>query len=96
MWNLEKWYRCTYLQSRDSDRDVRNRCMDAKGKRGRIDCEIGIDSYTPLCRQLITNENRLRSTGNSYSVFCGDINGKEIQGRGGDLLCCTAETNITL
>ena len=67
-----------------------------RGKGGGMEWEIRINLYTPLCRQLITNENRLRSTGNSYSVFCGNINGKEIQGRGADLLCCTAETNITL
>ena len=36
-----------------------------------------------------------------YSVLCGDLNGKEIQGRGNicthvaDSLCCTAETNTT-
>ena len=37
-----------------------------------------------------------------YSVFCGDLNGKEIQ-KGGDIctcitdpLCCTIETNTTL
>ena len=37
-----------------------------------------------------------------YSVICGDLNGKEIQGRGDvcihadDSLCCIAETNTTL
>ena len=38
----------------------------------------------------------------TLSVLCGNLNGKEIQGRGGicihvaDSLCCTAETNTTL
>ena len=37
-----------------------------------------------------------------YTVLCGDLNGKEIQKRGGicvhiaDSLCCTVETNRTL
>ena len=31
MWNLEKWYRWTYLQSRDRDTEVENKCMDTKG-----------------------------------------------------------------
>ena len=37
-----------------------------------------------------------------YAVLCGDLNGKEIQKRGGicvhiaDSLCCTVETNRTL
>ena len=36
------------------------------------------------------------------TLLCGDLNGKEIQGRGdicihvADALCCTAETNTTL
>ena len=34
MWNLEKWYRLTYLQSRNRDKDVENKHMDTKvGKR---------------------------------------------------------------
>ena len=34
MWNLEKWYRLSYLQSRNGDRDVENKCMDTKGGKG--------------------------------------------------------------
>ena len=30
MWNLEKWYRWTYLQNRNRDLDVENKCMDTK------------------------------------------------------------------
>ena len=30
MWNLEKWYRWTYLQSWKRDTEVENKCMDAK------------------------------------------------------------------
>ena len=62
--------------------------------------EIGIDIYTLLCIKQITNENRLYSTGKS-SVFCGELNGKEIQKRRGicihiaDSLRCAAKTNTT-
>ena len=28
MWNLEKWYRCNYLQDRNRDSDVENRCVN--------------------------------------------------------------------
>ena len=31
MWNLEKQYRWTYVQSRDEDTDVENGCMDIDG-----------------------------------------------------------------
>ena len=34
MWNLEKGYRWTYLQSRSRHTDVENKCMDIKRGRG--------------------------------------------------------------
>ena len=36
MWNLEKWYRCSYLQSRNRDTDVENKCMDTNAERGGV------------------------------------------------------------
>ena len=36
-----------------------------RGKRGGINCEIGIDAYTPLYLKWITNKDLLYSTGNS-------------------------------
>ena len=61
------------------DTDIKNKCMDAKWGRGRMNLEIVIDIYTPsmLCIKQITCENLLYSSGN-----CGDPNGKEIQKRG--------------
>ena len=64
----EKWYRCTYLQSRTRDTDRENKCMDTKGgKRGRVNWKIGIDIYTLLilCIKQITDKNLPQSTGNS-------------------------------
>ena len=50
MWNLEKWCRLTYLQSRNRDTDVENKLMDTKvGRGGRMNWEIGIDIYALLC-----------------------------------------------
>ena len=40
MWNLEKWYRWTYLQSRNRDTDVEKKRMDTKGEEGMWD-ELG-------------------------------------------------------
>ena len=34
MWNLEEWYRRSYLQNRSRDTDVENKRMDTKGERG--------------------------------------------------------------
>ena len=49
MWNLEKWYRWTYLQGRNRDVDVENRHVDM-GRRGDgMNCEIRIDIYTLPC-----------------------------------------------
>ena len=46
-WNLEKWYRRTYLQSRNRDIDVENKCMDTKErKKGWEELGVGIDVYT--------------------------------------------------
>ena len=33
MWHIEKWYRWTYLQSRDRDIDVDKQLLDTKGVR---------------------------------------------------------------
>ena len=35
MWNLEKWYRWTCLQGRNTDTDVENKRMDTKGGKPR-------------------------------------------------------------
>ena len=32
MWNLEKWYRWTYLQGRNTDADVENGCVNTEGR----------------------------------------------------------------
>ena len=50
MWNQEKWYRLTYLQSRNRVTDVENKLMDTKGgSRCGMNWEIGIDIDTLLC-----------------------------------------------
>ena len=50
MWNLEKWDRGTYLQSRNRDTDIENKYMDIKqGKEGGMNRETGTDMYTLLC-----------------------------------------------
>ena len=49
MWNLEKWYRWTCLQSRNRVTDVENKLTDTKGERGGgMNWEIGTDIHTLL------------------------------------------------
>ena len=46
MWNLEKWYRWTHLQSKNRDTDVDNKHMDTKaGKEGGKNWKIGTGVY---------------------------------------------------
>ena len=40
MWNLEKWYKWSYLQSRNRDTDIENKHTDTKGEGGEWD-ELG-------------------------------------------------------
>ena len=81
--NLEKWYRSSYLQSRNRDTDIEKMGISRRKARGGMSWEFGIDIYRLLilCITLITNENLLYSTGNS--LLCGDLNGKEIQKKRG-------------
>ena len=103
MWNLEKWYRWSYLQSRNGDTDVENKCMDIKGgKGGRMTWETGLDVYTLviLCVKQIINENLQYSTGNSTQCSVVTKMRRKSKKEGIDTCihrtdspCCTAETN---
>ena len=49
MWNLEEWYRCSYLQNRNRDTDVENKLMDTKEEgRDGMNWEIGVDIHILL------------------------------------------------
>ena len=49
MWNLEKWYRLSVLQNRNTDRDTENKCIDTKrGNEDVMNWEIKTDKYTLL------------------------------------------------
>ena len=66
MQNLEKWYRWSYLQSRNRDIDVEIKHMGTKGEGGgEMNWEIETDIYTVLHIKEIINENLLYSTMNS-------------------------------
>ena len=102
-WSLKKFYRWTYLQSRNREIDAENKCMDVKGRRRRGWIgRFGIDIYTLLCIKLIINEGLLYITGNS--ILCSVVTkmGKEFKNRGNiciqraDSLHSTAEMNTTL
>ena len=50
MWNLEKWYRWTFLQGRNRDIGVENGHVDTWGEgEGGTNWEIRIDIYTVPC-----------------------------------------------
>ena len=63
-----------------------------------MNCEPGTDTYTPLCIKQRTNENLVRSTGNSTQRSVVIYMGRQSKHEGiyvADSLCCTAETNNT-
>ena len=49
MWNLEKWYKCTYLQGRNGDTDVENGHLDGGWGAKGINWEVGTDICTLPC-----------------------------------------------
>ena len=46
MWNLQKTYKWTYIQSRNRVTDIENKLMVTRGLRRGINWETGIDIYT--------------------------------------------------
>ena len=49
VWNLKNWYRQSYLQSRNRDTVLENKCMDTTGDRSSwMNSEIGVYIYTLL------------------------------------------------
>ena len=63
MWNLEKWYRRTYFQSRNWDTEVEKKTYGNQvgnaaggGVCGVMIWEIGIDMHTLVCIKWMTNK----------------------------------------
>lgn len=72
-WNLERWFRCAYLQGRDRDADMGNRHVGTweKGRWGEL--EIGTDINTPPCvNRASRNCCKHRQLS---SVLCDDLYG---------------------
>ena len=65
MWNLEKWYRQTYLQGRNRDTDEENGRVDTGGRGGGVNWEIRTDTFTLPCGKQIASGKMLYSTGSS-------------------------------
>ena len=83
MWNLEKWYRWSYLQSRKRHRH-REQIYGYHGGKGGggMDWETEIDTYTLPCTKEIAGEKLLYKTGSPtwHFVMTG---GSGMQGREG-------------
>ena len=66
LWNLEKWYRWSYLQSRNRVTEVGDK--DIKGeRRGGRNWEIGVNTYTLLC---ITSLSHVWLFTTSQTIAC--------------------------
>ena len=68
MSNLEKWYRRTYLQGKNTDADVENGCVDGSRGRGGWDKRRLELTYTLPCITQIASGNLPHST--EISVYC--------------------------
>ena len=89
MWNLEKWYRWSYLQGRNRDPDAENKCMDTKGERGGgRNWEVGTDIYTLLTLRMkwVTNEKWLYSTRNSIQCSVETQTGRKSKKKGSEVV----------
>ena len=102
VWDLEKWYRWTYLQDKNRDEDLGNEHVDPRGSWG-VDWEVGVDVCAVPHAKETAGENLLPSTGGS--AVCSvttSMNGMRWRRRSNredlcvhiaDSLHCTTETN---
>ena len=67
VWNLEKQYSRTYVQSRNRQR-CREQTYGHQEKSGGMNWKIGIDVYTLLCMRWVTNENLLYGMGKKGTI----------------------------
>ena len=65
MWSLEKWYRWTYLQSRNGVTDIQDKLMVPQGGKSGMNWETWTDLYTLVHIKSITIENLLYIRRNS-------------------------------
>ena len=67
MWNLERWYWWTYLQSNNEDADIENKPMDTVGEREcGMNWESSMQTHTlPYVKQTASG-NLLCGSGNSH------------------------------
>ena len=106
IWNLEKWYRWTYLQARNKDADASNRHVDTGGEEeGGANWERSIAVY-PLAhvKQLVDSVGlsgiaQAAQLGAPWWLQGAMRGGREVQEQGdicrhtADSLHCTAENN---
>ena len=74
-WNIEKWYRWTYLQGRNGDMDVGKQLVDTVGEEeSGTNGESSIDIYTLPCVKQIAGKKLLYNI-ESSQAFCDDLEG---------------------
>ena len=102
VWNLERWYRWSYLQSRSRDADVENKRMDTKRKGGGAG-SLGLTHDTNDTVDKI--DGWWEATGERrelHSMPCSHLKGNGVQNkRSGwthtaDSLCCAVEMKTPL
>ena len=60
IWDLEKWYWCSYLQGKNRDRDIENRPVNTAGEGdGGTNWESSVHLYTLPCAKQIAGSSRI-------------------------------------
>ena len=80
MWNLERWYRQSYMQGSKEDTDGKNRLLDSVGEgEGGLIWENSTETYTLPDVKQITSANLMCDAGHPKPVLCDSL----MDGRGG-------------
>ena len=74
IWNLERWYQLSYVQSSKGDTDIKNKLLDSVGEgEGGVIWEYSIETYITICkidRQL------------EFDVWCREPKARALDNRG--------------
>ena len=92
IWDLEKWYWCSYLQGKNRDRDIENRPVSTAGEgEGGTNWESGVDIYTLPCEKQIASGKQPHDTGSSaqgsVAIYRGGMRGGGRGAREGGDIC---------
>ena len=86
IWNLERWYRWTYLQGSNRDEDVENKFVDTvREGEGGVKGESSMETYALPSVKQPASGNLLYEAGGSNQVLCDNLDGLDAKGGGREI-----------